>query len=207
MTPPFRSQARPAEAKRPAETLDTGDGLERIMGDHALYARMLARFRSDYGAGVTPLRAALDAGDIELAHRLAHTLKGAAGMIGARAVHDQASLLETALRTDSGASEAALDDLTQLFAELLAKIDAMQLASADPAEPVSGSLDLLDDQARLAQFVQLLREGDGAAIDVLEHSAATLMAVLGEERYAAVAAAAQEFDFEGALAALETKGG
>ena len=44
--------------------------------------------------------------------------------------------------------------------------------------------------------------GDGAAIDVLEQSASPLAARLGVERYQRVAAAAHQFDFEAALAAL-----
>ena len=43
---------------------------------------------------------------------------------------------------------------------------------------------------------------DGAAIDILENSASLLAASLGVHVYQEVAAAAHEFDYDGALAAL-----
>ena len=53
-------------------------------------------------------------------------------------------------------------------------------------------------------LARLLEEGDGAAIDVLEQSASVLAAGLGEEAFQEVTAAAHQFDFEAALAILET---
>ena len=53
-------------------------------------------------------------------------------------------------------------------------------------------------------LARLLEEGDGAAIDVLEQSASVLAAGLGEEAFQEVTEAAHQFDFEAALAILET---
>ena len=97
---PSTLELRAGTASR--EVVDIVDGLDRVMGDRDLYTRMLRRFRKDYMGGDGPIRIAIDAGDRALAHRLSHTLKGAAGMIGARPLHQAACALETALRTGSG---------------------------------------------------------------------------------------------------------
>ena len=182
--------------------LDTTDGIERVMGDRELYVRMLRRFRSDYAHGAAPVRAALAHADIELAHRIAHTVKGASGMIGARALHEHASALEQALRTASGDEQAELDALEPKLQEVLRAIDILLSGSPAGSAPPAPVRSLPQDAELLAELVDLLASGDGAAVDLLEESAASLTAILGVQRLQEVAAAANEFDFEGALRAL-----
>lgn len=200
--------------------IDIDEGLERVMGDRALYARMLRRFHSDYAGGAKPIRAALACGERARAHRLAHTLKGAAGMIGAHALHAQASIVEQALDsgTDSGTGDHGesnngedeqLDRLELALAQVLQTIDKL-LADAGvpgaPPAPLSGPASTSTDAALLAQMIYLLMRGDGAALDLLEESGARLAAIVGEARFEQVAAAMREFDFERALAALAPPG-
>ena len=182
--------------------LDTTDGIERIMGDRELYVRMLRRFRSDYAQGVAPIRIALLHGDANLAHRIAHTLKGASGMIGARPLHQQASALERAIRTASGAEKDELEALGPGLQAVLNAIDVLLSGSPAASAPPAPVRALPQDAELLAQLVDLLASGDGAAVDLLEESAASLTAILGAQRLHEVAAEANEFDFEGALRAL-----
>src|SRR5687768_11390446 len=81
------------------DIIDVADGIDRVMGDRRLYARMLLRFRRDYSGGTGAMAAAFERGDSMEAHRLAHSLKGASGMIGAVALHMAASAAEQAIRT------------------------------------------------------------------------------------------------------------
>jgi HPt (histidine-containing phosphotransfer) domain-containing protein len=78
--------------------IDLAAGVARMMGDRAMFLRVLARFRDEYATLPETLRAALAAGDIDLALRLAHTLKGACGMIEAPALQAAAVALEEGLR-------------------------------------------------------------------------------------------------------------
>jgi HPt (histidine-containing phosphotransfer) domain-containing protein len=199
MSPSRDTTSAPGAPSDPV--LDTSEGLERLMGDHSLYLQILKRFRHDYQAAVTRMRQQLKLGDAAQAWRLAHTLKGAAGMIGARAVHTQAMELEVELAQPTAAAEAMLDRLAVALRALLERIDSLLPETGEapdaeraPAPPAT--------QVLLKRLAQLLFDGDGAAIDVLEQSATVLAASLGVERYQAVAAAAHEFDFEGALEAL-----
>ncbi|MES2757337.1 MAG: Hpt domain-containing protein [Pseudomonadota bacterium] len=184
-----------------AGVLDVADGVARVMGDRALFERMLRRFGGDYRDGVAPIRAALRGGDLPLAHRLAHTLKGAAGMISAHALHRHADLLERALREGDGDTGAAIDAAGTALAGLLPTIDRLLGDAAAHAEPAASPA-MQADHALLARLAALLANGDGAAVDLLEESGTSLAAALGPARFADVALAAHEFDFEGALKAL-----
>ena len=61
---------------------------------------------------------------------------------------------------------------------------------------------LLGDAALLERLVALLSNGDGAAVDLLEESAASLKVILGDEQLARVTEAVTRFDFGAALSAL-----
>lgn len=184
------------------EVVDVGDGIDRVMGDRDLYARMLRRFHKDYDGGDQPIRVALDAGDRALAHRLSHTLKGAAGMIGARPLHQAASSLETALRTASGTETACLDAISPALSQVIAVLE-MLLNDTSPAPAQARFPDAaMADPALLAHLLDLLMNGDGAAIDLLDESEAGLRMILGNAQFEEVAAAANEFDYERALGAL-----
>lgn len=180
------------------EFLDVIDGIDRVMGDRDLYSRMLRRFRVDYQSGVTPVRSALAAGDRTLAHRQVHTLIGAAGMIGAARVVERASQLEVALRTHTGNDQAELELLEPELLKLLDLIDDLSRSGPDAATRTLPE----NDAALLAELIGLLTSEDGGAIDLLEESAASLRAILGDGRFGQVMEGAQAFDYPRALAAL-----
>ena len=177
------------------------EGLERLMGDRALYLQLLRRFRQSYRDCAAQLRLALAAGELETLLRRVHTLKGAAGMIGAQQVYRQAEALEQA-QPDCGAAleqlAPALHSVLGMIESILDGMDPTPDTAAPPAPPASAQL-LVQHLARL------LEDGDGAAIDVLEQSASVLAASLGVAVFEEVAAAAHQFDFEAAQAALEAR--
>ena len=79
------------------------------MGDRILYLKILRRFLHDHGTTPCQIRAEFDTGNYASARLKAHTLKGAAGMIGARHVHSLSETLESALRAQArpGPADAA----------------------------------------------------------------------------------------------------
>ena len=86
--------------------LDTKDGLTRVAGNRKLYLKLLRQFVEQQGPAVGQITAALAQGDTALAERLAHTLKGVAGNIGAKAVQHAAGALEKAHRRERAARGA-----------------------------------------------------------------------------------------------------
>jgi HPt (histidine-containing phosphotransfer) domain-containing protein len=194
----------PLDAFADRDIIDVCEGVERVMGDRALYTRMLTRFRSDYKHGIEPIRGALARGDQVLAHRLAHTLKGSSGMIGAHVLHQHACALERVLLALS-APHAELDELADEFTKVHAVLDGLFEHAADPA-PAAPPRVLLADTALLAQLDQLLANGDGAAIDLLEESGTSLRVILGDARLEQLLAAANAFDFDAALDTIKQFG-
>jgi two-component system sensor histidine kinase/response regulator len=177
--------------------IDYANGAARLMGDAALFARVLVRFRKEYGHASGAIRGALAAGDAELAQRLVHTLKGAAGMIEAVPLREAALALEQALR-QGGAPGPHLAPLEQALERVLGELAAESVPQA-PAPAM-----LLDGECgnALARLRTLLADGNGDAVELVQDAAASLTRELGEERYRNVAAAIEVFDFVGALALL-----
>lgn len=195
-------------------------GVARLMGDNALFARVLARFRNEYRQAAAGIRTALGNGDTPLALRLVHTLKGAAGMIEAVPLRHAAHALEQILQHpdqdgtgDSGGSVTGdewqrLARLEQALDQVLLELDAaaaMVLPAPVPARPAAatGKADAvtLHDDA-LQRLAALLDDGNGEAVDLVREAADTLAAQLGEQRYRRLADTVEAFDFDGALALL-----
>jgi HPt (histidine-containing phosphotransfer) domain-containing protein len=185
--------------------LNVGEGLERLMGDDVLYLQLLRRFRRDYGGAAAQIRALLAQGDRHGAQRMAHTLKGAAGMIGAQELHHLAGVSEAGCGTSGLAAHAGLELLDGALATLLTLINARLDDSIEPSGAATQAVPLTGPEARrlIAHLAHLLDDGNGEAIDVLERSATMLAASLGVAVFQEVAAAAHEFDFEAALEALQ----
>lgn len=175
-----------------AAVLDQAAGLRQLMGDQALYLQILRRFHQRYAGSAIQLRAALAGGDSAGAVRIVHTLKGAAGMLGAQQLQQAAAQLEAA------SCALPLAPLEQALRRLLGEIDQLLSAADEPAAPAPASA----QPALVRRLARLLEDGDGAAIDVLEQSAAALTASLGAEVFGEVSTAAQQFDFDAALARL-----
>ena len=181
----------------PSPVLDIEAGVERLMGNRAIYLRALARFRNDYRHAASAIRGALDAGDGARARRLAHTLKGAAGMIEAPALHAAALALEHALREGTSRADAPLIRVDAALAAVLRELDAMVLlGEAPPRMPAATG----DNLARLRAMLDI---GDGAAVELVAAAHSELSAHLGERGIEELSAAVADFDFERALAILD----
>lgn len=179
------------------DVLDTGTGLQQLMGDRALYQQILQRFQQRYQDAPAQARAAQASGDTATAARIAHTLKGAAGMIGARQVARLAHALESA------GNDSTLQALEAALQALLEQIDVLlrQQQPAARAAPYVAS-HMPTSMALLQHLASLLDIGDGAAVDVVEQSAVALTQALGEAGYSALRQQVLQFDYVAALALL-----
>jgi CheY-like chemotaxis protein/HPt (histidine-containing phosphotransfer) domain-containing protein len=99
--------------------IDTARGLARVGGNARLYRTLLTKFRRDYADVAHQVQNALEGNEQELARRLAHTVKGVAGNVGAEALQKAAGDLERAIR--QGAFEDA-STLNRPFAAALQQV-------------------------------------------------------------------------------------
>ncbi|MET0265716.1 MAG: Hpt domain-containing protein, partial [Duganella sp.] len=152
------------------QILQVETGLQQLMGDHALYRQILQRFRQRYADSAEQARTSLLAGDSASARHTVHTLKGAAGMIGAQQVYLLTLALEPLFAGPPAQCIGPLAQLAQALRSLIKAIDVELSASVTPAVPcTSAAMPPTGDQRPatgmlVRHLARLLEEGDGAAI-------------------------------------------
>jgi HPt (histidine-containing phosphotransfer) domain-containing protein len=191
--------------------LDTATGLRRLMGRQPLYLELLGKFARTQDQVPAQIRAALAAGDAELARRLAHTLRGLAGNLGAGPLQAQAAKVEAAIakgvKGGKGASlpalEPGLDRLAGLLDPLVVALHAAlpAPAAAVAAAPAANGHDPVAVAAIGAQLQALLEQGDGEAAHYFGEHRAALEAAIGPA-CARIAAAIERYDFDAAAQQL-----
>jgi two-component system sensor histidine kinase/response regulator len=113
--------------------LDVALGLKSVRGKQVRYVSLLRKFSAQEADVTLRISTAIAAGDLETARRLAHSLKGSAGTLGAVKIQQDAAMLEQALI--AGQQREPLDSLlAQLEGSLRLLIDqlAQQLPPAEP---------------------------------------------------------------------------
>ena len=181
--------------------IDLPVGLKSTGGDAALLHKILMNFLRDHRDDAQAIRQALQAQDTHLAQRIAHTLKGVSGSIGARALRPAAIAMDAALRSRASATYARLlDNLDNALALVVASLSWLeqQEIGRTSAEVSPGPLNVEELQPLIEHLADLLRDMDPEA----EVAALALRRRLGG---GAAQAAGQElvvqlakFDFESA---------
>ena len=141
----------------PAQTLpdelpefDLAEGLQRLMGNRALYRKLLVNFATQYANAAADIRTALDAADFVHAHGLVHAIKGVAGNLAAKDLQAQSIVLEKLVKYADPAGPPPAGDLNpayQAFREALGRaLDAVRslmpvaVTPAAVAETATGAL-------------------------------------------------------------------
>ncbi|WP_348112861.1 response regulator [Rhodoferax sp.] len=195
--PPEPSEAVPTHI----DGVDTVAGLRRMGGKTPLYLSMLRKFKATQPSAWDTLRQAVVSEDLAHAERLAHTLKGLAGNIGATPLQHTAGALETALR--DRAPRTSLEPLLLQTEQHLQQL-VVDLGQALPdrrAEPPAAPVDPTGARTLLRQLEAYLEADDADALAVLAQHGPALRGVLGAD-YAALETAVADFSFEEARAVL-----
>jgi len=196
----------PRDTPLPAhiDGVDMGVGLRRMMGKTLRYVSILRSFCETQCHAALQIRQAWESDRTPEAIRMAHTVKGLAGQIGANALAGQAQALEQAL--EDGASPATTEQLLTAFSQALAtQVRAILSALSAPDSAVHDSTASLaspeERDAILRQLATMLANDDAKAERLIADHSALLMACLPEQ-FRALRQAVREYDFELALALL-----
>jgi two-component system, sensor histidine kinase and response regulator len=190
-------------------------------GNAALARQLLRSFLRDHEAGIASWGRLIACDDRVTLTRQAHTLRGLGATFGAAALRSQAAVLERATldpRTTPARLQAALDELDLRLARVLSAIEqalappvAVAVAVASTAQAASsaerdpGQGPFPDPAAPdLRQLEQLLADSDSHAVAWWQANEAVVRAQLHPVRARRLAGALQRFDFDAALAALQT---
>ncbi len=148
--------------------INTGLGISRVGGNIKFYRKLLLKFAENNTEVIQQIRTAFSAEDGEAALRLAHTVKGVAGNIGAEALQDSAAELETALQQSPDELPVLLINQTEEeLSRVLAAIGLLSGGEEAATEAVSGHIPH-DIGEQLQDLLDKLEEFDTEAEDVLE---------------------------------------
>jgi two-component system sensor histidine kinase/response regulator len=194
-----------ADALPEVAGLNTADGLMRVAGNRKLYRKLLRQFTSTEADAAQRIGSALAEKDHVLAERLAHTVKGVAGNIGAPAVQDAAARLEKAIAGSAPAAEiearrAALEEcLAHLVQGLKVALKAPEVEPAQAGDPeqMKGAVE---------QLSRYLAESDAAAIDCFESAEPQLRILFSQQEFERFASLVENFEFSEAYEELIAAG-
>ncbi|PKN92386.1 MAG: hypothetical protein CVU44_14715 [Chloroflexi bacterium HGW-Chloroflexi-6] len=113
----------PQKEQKLPDVIHRESALARLGNNETFYARLLGLFQSNEGQTAQIIRAALQAGDVPLAHRLTHTLKSTAATIGAERLRLAAKTLEASLADEN--PERYQAELEQVELELHTALTAV----------------------------------------------------------------------------------
>lgn len=179
--------------------LDLAAGLHVVGERWSAYLRVLRLFVDTHGVGADEMVAALAADRLDDAQRLAHSLKGSAGGVGARRVQELAAAVEGAPQGqdggDAGAGSGSPGRTGPGAARTLptpgrpVAAGGTRTGSAGPRP--AGRRPLLE------QLQELLARGDMAARHFLKEHRDELERLLGGPNLNALARSLEQFDDEG----------
>jgi CheY-like chemotaxis protein len=190
--------------------IDQRAGLATSMGRPALYRRMLGRFHDGQGRFRANFDAARRGDDPSAPARVAHTLRGTAGNIGAKQVAAAAAALELACKAGADDDDIGhlLDEVEQQLAPVLAGLAALAggsgAGSAAAAAQAPASAPLPPQAPALLQRLRaLLGDSDTAALEVLGELETLADGHPLARQLRKVSQEVERFDFDAALLALD----
>ena len=141
--------------------VDLRDGLTRVGGNQELYRRLLLKVRDDYAEAEEEIKSLLDRGLAQEAERLAHSIKGVAGNVGAKSLQTAAARVEAVLKSGGDDLSGRLTDLGREMSALRKALEVLGRGGSGPAAgvqtgPAAGTGELA---AALEEMLPALRTG------------------------------------------------
>jgi two-component system, sensor histidine kinase and response regulator len=190
--------------------INTAAGLAVTMQKVDLYIRLLKKFHDAWDTFATQFKATYDAGDIDGAMRIAHSLRGSAGNIGAMLLQAEAAELELACCGNHAKSTIELR-LQSTLAALNPVLEGLK--QLQPIEKETESIVVNVPEANalvvparasklLLELNGLLQSNDLESADVLTELMLLVQNTPLMQSLRKVESAVAEFDFDTALAAM-----
>lgn len=183
--------------------IDLADGLARANRNAALYLRMLQGLRRTLGDLVRTTEAQLAAGLVEEGRRAVHSVKGVAGNLGARTLHERAEAAERLIAAgsfspDAAAWQAFVAALDEVREGLIALPVEMGTAAGAPPD---GRPDLAGEALgrALRELVAQLDDDLEQAREQIEILKPALQRRFGPARVARLQARIEDFDIDAAI--------
>jgi signal transduction histidine kinase/CheY-like chemotaxis protein/HPt (histidine-containing phosphotransfer) domain-containing protein/HAMP domain-containing protein len=185
--------------------LDVVDGLKRVGGNRKLYDKLVRQFvESQSGAANQMVELLKD--DVDTAKRLAHTVKGVAGNLGAKPLQLTAGKLELAIGSEDDSQK--LEQLRSKFGQEIQSL-VQQLEPVFQTESPVESVEVQVDESRWPDVLKQIRvhlvENDADAVELFEEQRDLFRAVLGDKISTQIEEHLESFSFDEALDLLRDR--
>jgi len=185
--------------------LDVQVGLKLVRGKLSSYQRVLNMFAEGHDHDHQTLQDHLQNGQFELAQRLAHTLKGSAGSIGATQIAQLSADLEQSIKHHL--PDQANAQLKQITQDMAALIEGIRRLVPAPAQSLPSDTATPGAKAAGGELVReleaLLNADDMAALHYFEQHQQGLTHALGSTAMDDLGQSIRKFAYEDALARLK----
>ena len=183
--------------------IDTIAGVERLGGKTKSYIKLLQKFSENQADAIPQITLALSSDDTETAIRLAHTLKGVSGSIGATGLQESAAKLE-GLIIDVAGDEIgpSLEEAGIELKRVIGLIEGISIQKASTGSTVSKELpeDLVQ---QLQDLLIKLEDYDSAAEDVLFEILNNVEGTPVHGMLSGIRRLISQYDMEGAVKELQ----
>ncbi len=142
------------------EGIDTTSGIARIGGSQVSYRRLLEKFHQNNLRTTNEIQSALNNNDVNLAMRIAHSLKGVSANIGADDLHKLAGKLETAIKQQNGElHKGLLENVNESLEQVFSAIESLEVKQAEsPAVVDTVESEKPMDSSKIASIIEKLKE-------------------------------------------------
>src|ERR1700758_2428488 len=201
------TQAKTTDETRLPEIagINLADGLRRLAGNRRLYRDLLGQFVAKESGAAAQISAALESGDLKLAERIAHTVKGIAGNLGITEVQFEAQKLEKAIREGQDSAAALLGTFATVLGTQVHAIDqALRESTSPPPEGILPSA--FDGEAAavaITRLKSLLDASDGDAGEAFRSVQDVLAGVVDKTHMDSLRTSISEFNFAAAAVKLD----
>jgi len=183
--------------------IDSSGGMRRVGGKVKLYLEVLRKFRDGQSNAPERITAALQSGDRLGAERIAHSLKGLAGTIGATELQEAALAVEQDLHRGLE-PWTNLVRLAKLLREIMATLESSLGKETSSPVPLATALTSLVDVGTMLKKLELYVIGsDSEAADYLAECRQHLVAAVAmKEMVVCLEKNLADYDFDEALTTL-----
>jgi len=189
-------------------SLDVDASLRRLMNKRGLYIDILKKFIVEGSEYPEAILEAMDREDMVTAERVAHTLKGILGNIGASALQEQAEFLNSNLKRYSNKEIEVHDNYTttRLLKDGIDRLigELREVLREDTEEERKGTVSEYATSQVMKELVQLLKEDDPGAVNHFVENEGLLKKVY-PKTFGRISKSIRGFEFEIALELLKEK--
>lgn len=184
--------------------IDTENGLKRVAGNEELYTRILFQFRESNANFSTELNELIQGNKIEDAVRMAHTLKGVSGNIGAKKVQSYAGDLEAIIKGEKPSKTKLKKSLDLVEKELsIVLISINEYEKSVTKDDQDDSVERVEDKEAVSQLIlelkSQLEEFNASASDTFNSLKSAVGTSVKKTILDKLGKAVNNYDFEGAL--------